>query len=275
MRGGSNASMSPKGDRGQASAPVGAVANPERVCAPEGSEETLAAPNFAAALKASDLIAAPLIQGVAEASRSHHRFCAEIAVAATGALLSFEEIPNWEDQARAELAQLNIKINNGPIVLFRIVARLVFRHITKVGQGDGDLAHNTIGASQLTRYAQVMAWTYDKVKAGHSIDAMVGEICSLGGIRKVSELWVDIMEHRRSAAEISVLTESEQPGEPRKAEEDLPRRPLLLLGRILELDGPFNEPKVSITYRDGTVVEAPISADQNSSLVAEWTGSTG
>lgn len=237
----------------------------------EGSQETLAEPNFAAALRATDLAAAPLIEAAKTASRSHRRCCAEIAVAATKALLSFEEIPNWEDRARAELAQLDIKVNDSSIVRFRIVVRLVFRRITKVDQGDGDFADNTIGASQLTRYAQVMAWTYKKVKAGTGIDAMVDEICSLGGIRKVAELWVEEMEHRRTVAGLSAV--ESKPGELRNRGAAFPHEGLRVLGK-LELGRAFREPKVSLTYPDGTVVEAPISAEQNSSWVAAWTSGT-
>ena len=112
-----------------------------------------------------------------------------------------------------------------------------------------------------------MAWTYEKVKAGRGIDTMVDEICSLGGIRKVSELWADAMEHRRTIAAMSAVTGSEKPSELRNRGAAVPHGGLRVLGK-LELGRAF------LTYPDGTVVEAPISAEQNSSWVAAWTSGT-
>jgi hypothetical protein len=107
MSGESNAGTSPKDDREQASAPDEIVLDPGPACAAAGtrSGQSLAEPKFAAALRTTDLAAAPLIEGAKQACRSHHRFCTEIAVAGTKALLSFEEIPNWEDQAREGLTK--------------------------------------------------------------------------------------------------------------------------------------------------------------------------
>jgi hypothetical protein len=242
---------------------------------------SLAEPNFEASLGEADAAVRGFIEQATRASSDERRACALIVVEGVRLYMASESMPNWLELALNELGQKDIKLNKGDNLQFRVVANLLFRAVTKV-RDDSEWADSQIGNSQISRYAQAMAWAYDKAKMGVALEAVAEEIVALGGIRKVADLRVNAQGNLRQTTNaiesISADTEIEEGLTPEDSttenhfqhDENLGTNSRLRLIGKVALEQPLDAPMICVIYPDGRLAEAPLPAAAMASMVAQW-----
>jgi hypothetical protein len=155
----------------------------------------LSGTSFVKVFERIDSTAKNLIAEATKASGHVRRAAAQIVVEGVRLFRASEAATDdWQAVIKRELTDCGIKINQGDNLPFRQVANLLFRGVTKV-KDDADLADAMISRGQITRYAQAMAWAYQRHKAGTDLGLLSDEIVALGGVRKVADCWAEGQRH--------------------------------------------------------------------------------
>lgn len=241
--------------------------------------KSLAQTNFARIFKQIDTTTKGLIEEAVNASRTERRAAAQIVVEGVRLFEASESATDeWADLIQRELTERGIKVNEGENKLFRMVANLLFRGLTK-SKDDADLADSTISRGQITRYAQAMAWAYKTYKSGTDLMAVADKIIVLGGIRKVADLW---SHSQRSHEEKSASTaDAELPSEIGEGPEPIelppaglnrPRTSLPVIG-VAKLEEAIETAVVCVIYPDGKLFRAPLAPETMTAMVSQWEAS--
>ena len=239
------------------------------------AEQKLSETNFMRTFRKIDTTAKSMIAEATKASGNVRRASAQIVVEGVRLLKASESAPNdWQSLIKRELTDCGIKINRGEIYECRVVANLLFRGITKV-KNDADLADSKISRGQITRYAQAMAWSYEKHQAGTALKLLADEIVALGGVRSVADSWAKAQRFRkekaRSTADAELPSESDEGGvtDLPTARPALARVSLPIIGTA-KLKEAIPLPLVCLIYPDGKVRRAPLTAETMTAMVAQW-----
>lgn len=226
------------------------------------SSKSLSGTNFERIFRKIDTTATNLIAEATKASGNVRRACARIVVEGVRLLKASESATDdWDDLIKRELTDCGIKTNHGENFAFRLIANLIFRRVTKV-KDDADLADSMISRGQITRYAQAMAWSYEKHKAGTDLGRLADEIVSLGGVRKVADQWAKATLHNSQTADDVTGSERTPDGDRDHPTATAVPKSCDLLG-TMQPKGPLpSQPILAALYPDGSVYRLDLPEKQ-------------